>query len=132
MGRSYLQAAALARGTGVDPLTLREVYQHIVHTCVQSSIVTGIEPLVLEEPVLKLRAHLGALAFLEVFLNTETGKTSFALIKNSQRMSGADNTPGWHIHPFDSPESHVPCAAMSFEMFLRHVESHQDTWEQPC
>jgi hypothetical protein len=128
VGRPDLQAAATAGGAGLAPLTWREAYQRIVTACAQSAVVTGIEPLLLDEPMLKLRAHLGALAFVDVSFNAETGKTSFALIQNRQRILGADNTRGWHIHPFDSPESHHPCAEMSFEDFLRQVEQNKEKW----
>lgn len=94
MGRSYLQTAEVEGGAGLAKLTLQEVYRQIINTCVQSPVVTGIEPLLLEEPVLKLRAHLGTLAFIDVFFNEETGKTSFALIKEGKRIFGADNTRG--------------------------------------
>jgi hypothetical protein len=83
-------------------LTLREAYRHIIDTSGQSPVVIGIEPLLLEEPILKLRVHLGASLFVDVFFNAETGKTSFALIKDRQRIFGADNTRGWHLHPFGS------------------------------
>jgi len=76
VGRPDLPAAATARGAGLAPLTSREAYQRIIDTRAQSAIITGIEPLLLEEPVLKLRAHLGTLAFVDVFFNAETGKTS--------------------------------------------------------
>jgi hypothetical protein len=39
------------------PLTLREAYRHIVDISAQSPAVTGIELLLLEEPVLELRVH---------------------------------------------------------------------------
>jgi hypothetical protein len=110
------------------PLTLREAYRHIVDTSAQSPVVTGIELLLLEEPVLKLRVHLGTSLFVDVFFNAETSKTSFALIKDAQRIFGADNTRGWHRHPFGSPESHCPCEAMAFASFLRHVEENQERW----
>jgi hypothetical protein len=90
--------------------------------------VTGIERLLLDEPVLKLRVHLGAVAFMEIFFNVETGKTSFALIKDRQRIFGADNTRGWHTPPFDSPESDHSCEEMVFTSFLRPVEQNQDKW----
>ena len=78
MGGPTLPAATPAQGARVDPLTCRELYGHIVQACAASTLVTGIELLVLEAPVLKLRAHVGTLAFIEVFFNEETGKTSFA------------------------------------------------------
>ena len=82
----------------------------------------------LEEPVLKLRVHLGASLFIDIFFNAETSKTSFALIKDAQRIFGVDNTRGWHLHPFGSPESHCPCEVMSFVSFLRQVEDNQGRW----
>lgn len=109
------------------PLTLRGV-STLIDTSTQSPVVVGIELLLLEEPVLKLRVHLGASLFVGVFFNAETGKTSFALIKGGQRTFGADNTRGWHRHPFGSPESHCPCDALSFASFLRQVEENQARW----
>jgi len=110
-------------------VTAQEAYRHLIDISAQSALVTGIEPLLLEEPVLKLRAHVGTLAFIDVFFNTETGKTSFALIKDGRRIFGADNTRGWHLHPFSSPESHSPCAEISFESFLQQVEQNRETWQ---
>ena len=104
-------------------VTWQEGYRALLQACLPSSLVTGIEPLVLEEPVLKLRVHVGTYGFVEVFWNVETNKTSFALIRGGRRMFGADNTRGWHLHPFDDPDSHVPCAPMSLENFLRQVEA---------
>ena len=111
------------------PLTAQEVYRHLIDASAQSALVTGIEPLLLEEPMLKLRAHVGTLAFIDVFFNAESGKTSFALIKEGQRIFGADNTRGWYLHPFGSPEGHHPCAEISFAGFLRHVEQNRETWQ---
>jgi hypothetical protein len=128
MGRAALQKAAIAGGAGLAPLTLREAYQHIVDTSAQSPMVIGLEPLLLEEPVLKLRVHVGTSLFIDVFYNAETGKTSFALIQEGQRIFGADNTRGWHRHPFESPERHCPCEATSFASFLQQVEDNQARW----
>ena len=86
MGRSYLQTAEIEGGAGLAKLILQEMYRQIINTCAQSTVVTGIEPLLLEEPVLKLRAHLGTVAFVDVFFNEETGKTAFALIKEGKRV----------------------------------------------
>lgn len=79
----------------------------------------------------KLWVHVGAYGFVEVFWNVETGKTSFALIHSGRRVFGADNTRGWHLHPFNDPEGHVPCGAMSLESFLRQVDTHQAGGNQP-
>jgi len=106
-------------------LTLQETYQHLIGVCAQSTLITGIELLLLEEPVLKFRAHVGPVTFIDVFVNADTGKTSFALIKDQQRIFGADNTRGWRLHPFESPESHYPCEEMSLENFLTQIEQNK-------
>lgn len=129
MGRSNLQTAKVEGGAGLAELTLHEAYREIINACFQSTVVTGIEHLLLEEPVLKLRVHLGNLACVDVFYNEETGKTSFALIKGEKRIFAVDNTRGWHSHPFDNPESHHPCEQMSFESFLMQVEKNKEKWE---
>jgi hypothetical protein len=110
------------------PLTLREAYQHIVDASAQSPVVIGVEPIFLEEPVLKLRVHLGASLFVDIFFNADTGKTSFALIKDGQRIFGVDNTRRWRLHPFGNPERHCPCDETSFASFLRQVEENQERW----
>jgi hypothetical protein len=92
-------------------------------------LVTGVELLLLEEPILKCRVYLGSSIFIAVFFNAETIKTSFALIKEGQRIFGADNTRGWHLHPFGNADSHFACEAMSFAAFLDHVEKAKDQWQ---
>ena len=90
------------------PLTVREAYRHIVDTSAQSPVVMGIEPLLLEEPVLKLRVHLGASLFVDVFLNAETGKMSFALIKDGQEFLGLITPVGGICIPLVALRGIVP------------------------
>ncbi len=61
--------------------------------------------------------------FIEVFYNTATGKVSFALIREGNRIYGKDNAKsGWHMHPKDAPDTHVPCQPVTFSQFLAEVE----------
>ena len=113
------------------PVSWQERYRAIVQAGTQSPIVTGIEPLVLEAPVLQIRAHVGARALVEVFWNLDTGTMSCALIPGGQRILGADNTRGWHLHPFEDPERHIPCEAVALEWFLQQVEQRRHGWDQP-
>ncbi|MGH7594864.1 MAG: hypothetical protein ACREOI_00865 [bacterium] len=63
--------------------------------------------------------------FVDTFHNESSGRTAFALIKNNRRIFGADNTGGWHLHPFDDPTQHDPLnAPMTFSEFIQHIESH--------
>jgi len=62
-------------------------------------------------------------AYIEAFFNEKTGKTSYAMIRDDQRIFGADNTNKWHWHPFDSPIIHESTTGeISFEEFLAQIE----------
>jgi hypothetical protein len=105
-------------------LTPRELLEHIVAACAQSSIVTAYAVRILDLDVLSLRAHLVDNSFIEVFYNVTTGKVAFALIVENRRVYGKDNAKmGWHVHPLDNPEAHLPCPPVAFETFLAEVET---------
>lgn len=109
-------------------LKWQETYHEILDVCVRSTLITGVTPLLLDEPVLKLRVHLQPSVFIDIFVNVETDKVSFALIKEEQRIFGVDNTRGWHVHSFDAPEEHQLCEVTSFEGFLDQVAQQKDAW----
>jgi len=47
------------------------------------------------------------------------------LVEGDRRIYGVDNAKvGWHRHPLDDPDQHVPCAPVRFEEFLADVETH--------
>lgn len=76
--------------------------------------------------VLSLRVHLVDDSFIEVFINILTEKMAFALILNQRRIYGKDNAKvGWHVHPWDDPDAHLPCAPCSFEAFLSDVDAER-------
>jgi hypothetical protein len=67
---------------------------------------------------------LAAGGFIDVFYNEQTGTTAFALIQQNRRVFGADNTGGWHVHPFRDPSLHIALSQlMSFVDFLAEIES---------
>lgn len=73
-----------------------------------------------------LRVPLTIDGFVEVFYNEQTGTTAYALIQSGQRVFGADNTGGWHVHPFDDPARHDPLTdEMSFADFITAIERHR-------
>ncbi len=70
-----------------------------------------------------IRVPLTFGGFIDAFFNQETGTTAFALIRDDKRIFGADNTGGWHLHPFENPEEHRALAnAMTFADFVQAVE----------
>ena len=71
----------------------------------------------------KLRIDLHIGGFVEAYFNEDTGTTAFAWIENEKRRLGADDTGGWHFHPQDEPERHVPLdGPLSIAEFLNWIE----------
>lgn len=77
----------------------------------------------LRGPSIKLRIDLFVGGYIEAYYNEETATMAFALVVDGVRTYGADNTQGWHYHPFENPALHIRLAhAMKFEDFLAEVE----------
>jgi hypothetical protein len=77
----------------------------------------------LRGPSIKLRIDLFVGGYIEAYYNEETGTTAFALVEDGVRIYGADNTKGWHSHPFENPTLHLPLThAIKFEDFLAEAE----------
>jgi hypothetical protein len=75
------------------------------------------------ETAISLRVNLSSGGFIEAFHNERTDTTAFALIRDGRRVFGADNTGGWHVHPFGGPDRHEHLAgAMAFEEFVAQIE----------
>ncbi len=103
-------------------------FQHRIFEISLSSAICDI-PIVrrISPTSINLRVDLIVGGFIDVFFNQETGRVAFAFIKDDERIFGADNTGGWHIHPFNDPTQHVPLPlAMSFEEFVKQIESFCD------
>lgn len=109
-------------------MNIFEFTKKIIDACVAREFVQEIEILVYDEPVAKLRASLERETFMEIFFNSETKKHSFALIKGGRRVFGVDNTRGWHIHPFENPDTHISCGPMSFDDFIKILEKKMNLW----
>ena len=69
----------------------------------------------------KIRIYFTNILFIDVFYNSDTGRTAYNLIDRGKRIYGADNTGKWHIHPFDNPDTHKFCKEILFEDFIKIV-----------
>lgn len=109
-------------------MTAFDFSKEVVNVCSRHAFIQGIEIQLLDEPVVKIKAVLENDTFVNIFYNAETSKYSFALIKNGQRIYGADNTKNWHIHPFDSPDTHMETIEISLGEFLETLALNRDKW----
>lgn len=106
-------------------MTLEQFEIEVTSACAVSPTVTGVATLGAGITWVHLRAYLNDGSLVDAFYNQATGKTAFALIKAGERIFGADNTEGWHWHPFAEPTSHVPSTrAVIFREFLEQIEQH--------
>ncbi len=106
-------------------MTLSEFEQQVFHVAVNSKIC-GI-PVIrrLTFTAVNIRITLTTGGFIDAFYNEQTGTTAFTLINQERRIFGADNTGGWHIHPFDDPALHIPIPKMmSFAEFVLEIERY--------
>ncbi|MEQ8188008.1 MAG: hypothetical protein ABRQ39_08565 [Candidatus Eremiobacterota bacterium] len=68
--------------------------------------------------ILEFRIDISQNTFIEIYYNSFTGKKSYALINNCQRIFGYDNYKYWHVHPCSDPSEHIPCSEPSSEEVL--------------
>lgn len=77
----------------------------IIDLSAEYDLITDFEIDLKDGVVLDARLELNK-GFISVFRNFDTGKVAFAWIVAEERVFGADNTGGWHIHPFNNPQKH--------------------------
>jgi hypothetical protein len=101
-------------------VTLDEFEQLVFTIASRSPLCDGPIILASAEETVKIRIDLFIGGRVEGYYNQRTQTTAYVLIKDEQRIFGADNTGGWHIHPFDDPQRHDPLGApLNFADFYR-------------
>ncbi|MBI4653680.1 MAG: hypothetical protein HY752_01560 [Nitrospirae bacterium] len=69
--------------------------------------------------IFEARVDISENVFLEIYYNSLTGKKSYSLISDNNRIFGYDNYKYWHLHPADNPSNHIPCKEpLMEEVFL--------------
>ena len=107
-------------------MTLAEFERQVFAVAVASSICEIPVVRRLTATFINLRVDMTSGGFMDVFYNEQTGTTAFALIRQGQRVFGADNTGGWHLHPFAAPDRHDPLSgALSLAEFVAEIERHE-------
>jgi hypothetical protein len=104
-------------------MTLAEFEKQIYAVAVASLICHVPVVVRLTPTAIKLRIEVVTGGFIDAFYNEQTSTTAYAFIWQERRIFGADNTGGWHIHPFVEPLYHEPLpGSMSFEDFVKAIE----------
>jgi hypothetical protein len=105
-----------------------KIYEFFIEALIaaRTSTICSSPFMVRQTPTsLKIRIAIADDEFLDLFHNAETGRTDYALIRGNQRIYGADNAGGWHIHPFEDPSRHEPLdGPMSILEFIQTIELH--------
>ncbi len=106
-------------------MTSSEFSAEIFEVCASSSVIVSVFIADAGSTWIRMRASLTDASFIEAFFNETRNKTAYAWVKERQRILGADNTWGWHWHPFTSPSAHISVEQpITFAEFLRKVEKH--------
>lgn len=101
-------------------LTARELLEQVIATSQASTVVVAYAVRTLTPEVLSVRVFLADESFVDVFHNAAAARTAYAWIRGTSRVYGKDNAKmGWHVHPPDSPDAHLPCEPASFADFGR-------------
>ena len=104
-------------------MTLGEFEQRIFSVALDSPVCAVPATRRLTATSISLRVDILTGGFVDIFYNEQTGTMAFALIRDGRRVFGADNTGGWHMHPFADPGGHTPLPdAVSFADFVAKIE----------
>jgi hypothetical protein len=76
---------------------------------------------------LSLRIIINEETFVDVYFNEETQRTDYALIHKGERVYGVDNLKGWHYHPFQAVEQHLPCPEPSVHRVFEKMKDIVET-----
>ena len=105
-------------------LGMQEFEQKVESICSNLSIVKSVTIYASTDSSNLWRVVLSDDSFVDVYYSASTDKASFAHIKDKRRVFGADNAGGWHWHPREDPDSHVPVESeITFEEFMKELES---------
>jgi len=109
----------------MDRMNAEEFEASVISICSKSPVVASATVLNSGFAWIKIRATLTNESFVDISYNQETGKTTFAQIRNSQRIFGADNKKAWHWHPYEDPQRHdFTNAEITFAEFFKRVEEN--------
>jgi hypothetical protein len=106
----------------MDGMTLEKFEEQVFSACLRSHIVASVAVSGSGITWLRLRAYLVNGMFIDAYCNEPKGRLAFALIQEGRRIFGADNTGGWHWHPFEKPDEQSSVKTeITFETFFHEI-----------
>jgi len=106
-------------------ISFDEFEARVTTICSTSSAIESVSVIRMGFTWLKIRAYLINDSFIDMTYNQETGKTTFAQIRENRRIFGADNKKAWHWHPYEDPQRHeFTNREITFAEFLKRVEEN--------
>ncbi len=105
MGVALFTENKTSGDVSVDNLDAVTFAKGIINVCTKNKEIGRYDIKIIDNTIVKIRIYLlKDNKFIDVFYNSYTSTTAYALIENEKRIFGVDNTGGWHIHPFDDPD----------------------------
>ena len=132
MGSDSHRCRTAAGDVREPPVTLAEFARKIMSVAMTSSICDIPSVHRLTPTAINLHVPITTGGFVDAFYNEQTGTMVFAFIRRGQRVLGADNTGGWHGHPFAGPGRPDPLAEpMAFAAFVAEIEQRASVNDKP-
>ncbi len=109
----------------MDRMNVEAFEAYVISICSESAVVESAAVISFGFTWTKIRAALTDKSFVDASYNQETGKTTFAQIRDGVRVFGADNKKDWHWHPYENPQRHdFTNGEITFAEFLKRVEEN--------
>jgi hypothetical protein len=70
---------------------------------------------------LNTRIKIDETTFISIYYSSLTEKKSYALVRNSNRIFGYDNSRFWHQHPAENPQEHIACEESGTKQVFREM-----------
>ena len=107
-------------------MTLAEFKRQVVAAIARHLPQAKFTPIMQHGIKLLGRVEIDEHTVIDVYFNANSGKTTYALVQMGKRIFGYDNFRGWHYHPIENPEEHIPCQEPTPDQALREMREILD------
>lgn len=109
-------------------MTADDVERDVQRVAAEWAFIQSADTMDKAEHTVKMRLHVDADCFVQVYVNIQKQLTGYALVLNRSRIFGRDCEGGlWHRHPVEAPDQHdfslEGQRAVSLDEFLREAQN---------